>query len=106
MAKVTPDQLFSGITVTATEVTIPIAALPGVTQAEIAATTGDGAVLMRGLVEGAYAAIQGITAADRPTRFTLTKGTQTITPGVANAIRQPYTAQFDITANSFEVVAE
>lgn len=105
-AKATPAQLFPGITVTATDVTIPLADLVGVTQAEANPTTGDGAIVVRGLIEAAYTQLQTIAAADRPARFTITKGGQSIAPGLNNTIRQPYTVTFDVTATTFEVASE
>lgn len=106
MAKITPAQMFPGITVTASGITIPFTDLPGVDQAEVDPTTGDAAVLFRGLTEGAYNRVNAIPAADRPQRFTMIKNTQSTVPNQFNMLRQPYTVTFDITAASFEVAAE
>lgn len=106
MAKITPAQLYPGITVSPTGITIPFADLPGVDPAEVDPATGDGAVLLRGLTEGGFNKFNAIPAADRPQRFTMVKNTQSTVPGQFNMLRQPYTVTFDITAASFEVAPE
>lgn len=113
MAIKRPADYFSGYevvaaggTVTAESVCIPIAALPGLSAAEANATTGDGSALLRSVSEAVFSAFSAMPTAERPTKFTITRGAQTITPGATNQIRQPYTYTFDLTASSFEVASE
>lgn len=113
MASITPDDLFPGAevvaangTVAAQSLCIPLSALPGVSASEANPDTGNGAVVARGLVEQMYTQIQAIPTADRPTRLSITRGAQTITPGLVNGVRTPYTVTVDQTASTFEIADE
>jgi hypothetical protein len=73
MAAITPLQLFSGYNATATDITIPIASLIGLTAAEADETTGDGREVARAIIETITASYLALPVANRPARMSATK---------------------------------
>ena len=113
MASITPSDIFPGAevvaangTVAAQSFCIPLTSLKDVSAVEAHPDTGNGSVVVRGMVEQVYTQIQAMPTADRPTRLAVTRGTQSITPGLVNGIRTPYTITVDSTASTFEVAEE
>jgi hypothetical protein len=92
MPAISPTAIFSGYTATATDITIPLAALPGLTTAEANGTTGDARELLRILLEKYFSTIEAMTAANRPIHMTFTRGNVV---GVSpNAINRSYSITF------------
>lgn len=98
MAAITPAQLFPGITGDATTITIPLADLAGLTQAEADPATGDGRELARILVDAIVSKINALSTANKPTKFTVSKANP---QGIGvDQIRQAYTLAFDVAVQS------
>ena len=64
-----PTSLWPGYTSDGTNITIPIAALDGLTSAEANAVTGDWRSIMLSICSTAYSHYIGLATADRPTAF-------------------------------------
>lgn len=95
-------QLFPGLTkaVDGTTITIPVAALPGMSAAEV--TAGDGRKLAYALMEGMAA--QLVTAPEPPTQFTLTAG-DPITSG-PDTVSKTYVGTFTLAYTVNDVAPE
>lgn len=65
-----PTTLFPGYTSDGTNLTIPIAALDGLTAAEANTTTGDWRSIVLSLCTTVYRHYYALASADRPTAFT------------------------------------
>lgn len=90
-----PSALLPGYTSDGTNITIPLASLPGLTAAEADATTGDSREVIRAFMEQVYSHITALPAADKPARVTVTKPNPT--PQANSVLRQGYTINFDTT---------
>jgi hypothetical protein len=92
----TPIEIFPGYTFSSVNntFTIPLADLNSVlTATEANATTGDGREIIRAIIEKVTAAIEGMTAAERPKFMTVTRGSIV---GVNNTtIRRSFTITFE-----------
>lgn len=98
MADITPEQLFPGLTATATEITIPLTALAGLTPVEANPVTGDGREVARIITESMVTAFRGLTAQDRPSKMSVAKPNP---QGIGiDQIRQAYTLSFDIAVDN------
>lgn len=98
MAAITPSQLFAGMTGDATTITIPLADLVGLTQAEADPATGDGREVARILIETIVSKVNALATANKPTKFTVSKANP---QGIGvDQIRQAYTASFDVSVSS------
>jgi len=64
-----PTTIFPGYTSDGTNITIPIAALSGLTVAEAHTTTGDWRSILLSLCHTTYTYYYGLATADRPTAF-------------------------------------
>lgn len=64
-----PTAMWSGYSSDGTNITIPIAALPGLTSDEANASTGDWRNIVLALVSKAYDYYASLPAADRPAAF-------------------------------------
>lgn len=109
MALVIPTQLFPGYTSDGTSITIPLAALSGLTVAEANAATGNGMEVLRQIIENAQTRVTALTPESKPARSTLTKAQPQIAVGTgipAGTLRQSYTATFDLTPTALEPTAE
>jgi len=106
MPSISPTNIFSGYTATATDITIPLAALPGLTTAEAHATTGDGRELLRIILEKYFSAIEGMQAANRPVSMLINRGN--LVGLSANMIRRSYSISFDesVGATATSIKAE
>jgi hypothetical protein len=78
-----PTALFPGWTEDGTDITLPIADLPELTAAEADAATGDSRKIIYAFLEQFYAWYNGLAIADRPSRITISRGTNVETsPGL------------------------
>ena len=106
MAQISPQDVFPSYSSDGTNITLPLALFPGLDAAEADATTGNGAELLRNLLEVAYTNIQALDSANQPTQMRWQK------PPVAgvgtNISRQDYTFGFNIQADpaAVQMVAE
>jgi len=83
---------------------IPLASLPGLTALEADEATGDGRKLVYEVVRAIFNNYNGIAAASRPTRFTVTQGTPA---GIdASTVRNAYTLTFDLDIAGSDVAVE
>lgn len=93
MAAISPTDIFSGYSADATAITIPLAALPGLTQAEAHATTGDAREVLRIILEKYVAAIEGMSANNRPAFMQMSRGNLIgLTPSL---VRRSYSVTFE-----------
>lgn len=109
MALVIPTQLFPGYTSDGTSITIPLAALAGLTAAEANAGTGNGMEVLRQIIEAAQTRVSALTPETRPTRSAITKAQPQIAVGTgipSGTLRQAYTVSFDLTPTALEPAAE
>lgn len=101
MASINPADLFPGYTSDGTNITIPLAALPGLEASEADASTGNGSEVLRIICESAYQAIEGMDQASRPTQITWSKA---VPAGLTNdTFRQSYTFGFTIGTNATQL---
>ena len=100
----TPTHWLPGYSATASAISIPLSALPGLDASEADASTGDIRKIARALSAALYAAYIGEDAADRPSRMVLSRSTYV--DDSANTMRRTYTARFDVQAGEEEVAAE
>ena len=101
MAKILPTVLFPNMTSDATNITIPISDIPGLTAAEVAIADGNGAELLRLIFEAAYNRIAALEAAARPTQMTWSKpAAQGIS---SNVSRQSYNFAFNFSVDATSV---
>lgn len=79
----TPTDMIAGWSEDGTDVTFPIASLPELTAAEADAATGDSRKIIYAFLEQFYTWYNALPTADRPTRLTITRGTNVETsPGL------------------------
>lgn len=106
MAAIQPSDLFANYASDGTEITIPIADLPGLTSGEAHATTGDGRELVRTFLEKVVTSIEALASGDRPTKMTVARSNVV---GIGpSSVRRTYTFTFEeaITVSSTSLVAE
>ena len=87
---VSPSQLFSGYSATATSITIPLSALPILSVAEVDPTTGNGMEILRAIVDKASEALAALTPEASPKRASATKVTPNVAYDVPGALRSLY----------------
>lgn len=111
MPAITPTQILPGYDLLAAGeaapsqgVFIPLATLANLTAAEGDAAAGDGRKVVFEICRAAFATFSAMDAANRPTRFTITRATPT---GVdASRVRQGYTLTFDLDVSNADVAPE
>jgi hypothetical protein len=88
-----PTELWPSYTSDGTNITIPIAAIDGLTAAEAHTTTGDWRSIMLSLVSTAHRHYDELATADKPLAFVVTDPTvQSVTSGsFAGSYRTTYT---------------
>ena len=103
-----PTSLFPGYTSDGTDITIPLAAIDGLTAAEAHTTTGDWRSIMLSLISTAYRHYDELATADRPLAFVANDPTvQAVTSGsFAGSYRSGYTFTIMTTYATPDVVAE
>jgi hypothetical protein len=87
----------------ATNITIPIASLTGLTADHADGTTGDVRECVLSILETLYAAYAATAAADRPGKMTITKGASYPSAGV---FRQVFSFSIDTALTGSSVVDE
>ena len=107
--QVAPSEIFTGYTSDGTNITIPLAALPGLTAAEANATTGNVMEVTRQILDRLHSGVTALAPTARPTKAVVTKQNPSIATG-ANAapgtLRQGYTLTFDLTPTALELASE
>ena len=106
MANITPAQLFPGISVSGTDLIIPLADIAGLTAVEADPATGDGRELARTITDTIVKKVQALAVADRPTKMAVTKANP---QGIGvDQVRQAYTLSYDVSieASGAALVAE
>lgn len=101
-----PTDFFPGYTSDGTNISIPIASLPGLTAAEADAATGNGMEVVEKITTAAHQAIQAAPEADRPANMVVTQGS--IDPQSTNTYRQDINFNFlkSLDVSSSNVVGE
>jgi hypothetical protein len=91
-----PTTLWPGYTSDGTDITIPIAALDGLTDAEAHTSTGDWRSIMLAICSTAYRHYSGLATAERPVMFTASMPTiSPVTSGMlAGTFRTTYSYVF------------
>ena len=107
MAQITPDVIFPNMTSDGTNLTIPIADIPGLSAAEADPSTGNGAEMFRLMTEVAHSKITALSSELQPTELTITK-TQSTTAQAVGQIRNTYTVNADVAYDptAVDLVAE
>lgn len=109
MAPVNPQQLFPGFNADTNGITIPFAALEGLTAAEADPVNGNGMEVLRIIIDRAQIAFAALAPTARPTRASIEKPPATIAFGNGvppGTIRQTYTCQFDLTPTGLQPTVE
>ena len=107
--QIAPDELFDGYSFANNTISIPLAALPGLTAAEADAATGNGMEVLRQIVDASQVAIAGLAPTARPTKGTISKPNPSIANGqnvAPGTLRQTYTLTFDLQPTGLELAAE
>ena len=106
MAAINPTNIFSGYSADSTAITIPLAALPGLTTAEAHATTGDARELFRIIIEKYFSAIEGMQLANRPVSMSISRGN--LNGLSSSTISRTYSITFkeSVGATSTSIIAE
>lgn len=107
--QVAPSEIFTGYTSDGTSITIPLAALPGLTAAEADETTGNVMEVCRQFLNGLHSGITALAPTSRPTKATVAKQNPSIATGATVApgtLRQGYTLTFDLTPTALELASE
>jgi hypothetical protein len=99
-----PTTIFADWAEDGTDITLPIASLPELTDAEADAVTGDSRAVMFALVDQMESAFNDIIEADRPTKMSITKNAD-IAVGGGEVVRN-YTFSFYLTPATVEVSDE
>ena len=99
-----PSHWLDGFTADSSGITIPLAALPGLSAAEADETTGDIRKVARAFCAALYAAYLAEDEADRPQRMEISRSTYV--DDEADATTRTYTARFDVAAGEEDVVDE
>ena len=87
-----------------TDMTLPIATFDELTSAEAHTTTGDMRKIMYAICVELYTNVQALAAADRPTKWLLTKHSST--NDATGVVTVTYTHQFLTTVGTQEVTSE
>ena len=92
----TPTLLWPSYTSNGTNITIPIAALDGLTAAEAHTATGDWRSIMLAIISTAYRYYDSLDAADKPTALTMSQPTISAvsTGSFAGTFRTGYSFSF------------
>ena len=107
--QIAPDELFPGYSFANNTISIPLAALPGLSAGEANATTGNGMEILRQIVDSAQAKISGLAPTARPTKGTIAKPNPSIASGQGvepGTLSQSYTLTFQLQPTGLELAAE
>lgn len=99
----TPTGWFPDWSEDATNITVPIASLPGLTAATADGATGDIRKILYAIMETCWAKFEGLTPATRPTKLTIKKSSHN--DEIAGTIEHQYLVTF-ITEDTGQTVAD
>lgn len=99
-----PGHWLDGYSADSNEITIPLAALPGLSSAEADASTGDIRKVARAIIAALHAAYIDEAEADRPTQMQLSRYTNVDENN--NTTTRTYQARFNVAVAAEEVVDE
>lgn len=98
-----PTDTFPGYSSDGTNITIPLAALPGLTSAEAHTSTGDARKIVKAILDKALAVQNAAEAADQSARMVLSKAPSLLDE---NTVQHGYSANFQIDISGGDVKAE
>lgn len=107
--QISPIEIFPGYAVTAGEIRIPLASLPGLSDSEADSTTGNGMEVIRQIIDRSHSVLAGLAPTARPTKATIAKPNPSIASGVGvvpGTLRQNYTLSFDLQPTGLELASE
>ena len=102
MAKVAPTVFFPGYASDGTNITIPIASLPGLTADEAAADTGDGTEVYRAIVDKVAVTYNGLDNNSQPSNMNVTNPNPT--GASPTTVTKSYNSQFTLTVATTNAV--
>ena len=100
----TPTNTWPGYTSNGTSITIPLAALPGLSSGAADATTGDAREILQKIIDSGYAKIQSLASADKPAKMRVSNSVSV--DSATNAETLAYSAVFEGTAGTFALGSE
>jgi hypothetical protein len=101
-----PSGWFSGISASATELTIPYTALNDLNQTKAHPTTGDIREIIYNICESFSDTWANTPSADRPQRTTITTGTSISSSGGNDTITKTYTIRVTLDVDAVSVGSE
>jgi hypothetical protein len=101
-----PTGWFSGISVSATELTIPFTALNTLDDTKADPTTGDVREIVYNFCEAFSDKWATTTSADRPDQLTLNTSTSVTTSGAQEILTKIYTIRVALTVDDVSIVEE
>ena len=103
-----PTSLWAGYTYADDKLSIPLAALDGLTAAEAHATTGDWRAIAQALLTTLYNHYHGLAAADKPAALVVsTPSVQAVSSGdFAGTVKATYSTSFYLTLDGAVVSDE
>lgn len=99
----TPSVLFPGWTSDGTNVSFAISGFPKLSTAEAHTSTGDSRKVLYALCHQIEANYAALPTADKPARLTITRGEQTVSPGIQRVF---FALAFDLDISGADVAAE
>ncbi|MCC3575579.1 MAG: hypothetical protein JGK30_28325 [Microcoleus sp. PH2017_40_RAT_O_B] len=109
--QIAPNEIFAGYTfdTAAGEIRIPLTSLPGLSETEANATTGNGMEVIRQIVDRTHSVVNALAPTARPTKATVAKPNPSIASGLNVApgtLRQSYNLAFDLMPVALELASE
>lgn len=101
-----PTGWFSGLSVSATEITIPFASLNTLTEAKADPSTGDIREVVYNFCESFSDAWSATATADRPEQLTISSTTSVTSTGGEDILTKIYTIRVALTVEDVTIVAE
>jgi len=99
----TPTELFSGMSEDGTDLTIPLASLPELTEAEADAVTGDSRKIAYALAMRLFNWYDGLDEADKPGKLSFFKNGPNTT---GSTTKTTFTFEFEVDASAIDVADE
>ena len=101
-----PSGWFSGLSVSATDITIPFASLNSLDDTKADPDTGDIREVVYNFCEAFADAWSSTTSADRPEQLTITTSTSVTTTGAEEILTKIYTIRVALSVDDVSLVAE